>query len=96
MDFSVTKLNSAKQLHVVLAIGNGSVIALRLNMFGEETQTEELARYQMCDIKLLSCFIIEIDEKLDILAANGRSELIKVSLGGDLDQKIIFKADQKV
>ena len=79
-DFTVVK-----QTHVVLAIGNGEVIVLRLN--GENGISEELARDQICDIKLLSCFTAAIQEisgdtQFDILASNGRSELIKATFDG--------------
>lgn len=95
-DFAVTKRlyinDTVKQMHVVLAIGNGEVIVLRLRETDGQVQTqsqqsaEELAREKICDIKLLSCFIVTTQDNngdnFDIFAANGRSELVKATFDG--------------
>lgn len=66
----------------------------------------------MSEIKLLSCFTVQLDGDcgtIDVLAANGRSELIRVRLSEVIDEencgleeakqgrgetkKMVFKAD---
>jgi len=67
-------------MHAVLAIGNGEVVVLSLAFEHSDVQVTELARHQMCDIKLLSCYVARATESsFDVLASNGRAELIKAT-----------------
>ena len=88
--------------YAVLALGKGEVLILRLgtDMQTDLTVASEVTREQICDIKLLSCFVVASSpDSFDILGANGRSELIKVTFNhgdGQLTNRQVFKADMKV
>ena len=57
-----------------IVVGNGEVIVFDLSARVVK------ARWKMSDIKLLNCFIVNSTAtSFDILAANGRSELLKAT-----------------
>lgn len=88
--------------NVVLALGNGDILLLSLktDLQTDLTVATVVAKENICDIKLLSCFAIPLDDhSFDILGANGRSELVKATFdrsSGSLGNRQVFKADQKV
>ena len=93
-------------MHAILAIGNGEVAVLRI-VFGQDGSCEStlVTRVALSDIKLLSCQVAwhEISDgniSFDILAGNGRAEMIKATYvegqGIDAEAKVVFKADQKI
>ena len=85
-DFALTepfKFNDAGQrvLHAVLVL-NGDVSVLKITCAGMETSTKVVHQQTMSDIRLLNCFIVNGTEAgFDILASNGRSELLKLTYG---------------
>ena len=59
------------------------------------------AEIKLCDIRLLSSFIVnETAEGFDLIASNGRSEALKLTYreGTSIDsqQPVLFKVSQKV
>ena len=60
-----------------------------------------VAEKKLCDIRLLSSFIVnETDEGFDLVASNGRSEALKLAYreGTPIEsqQPVLFKVSQKV
>ena len=57
-----------------LTIGEGDILVVNL-------KTRQHSRIKASDIRLLSCFIVnQTESAFDVLAANGRAEIVRVSV----------------